>query len=156
MLTPNSPAPLDISVLDQEGKPTSLRSQLGHYTVVYLYPKDDTPGCTKEACSFRDAESEMKQLGVTVIGVSSDSTSSHQKFQEKYTLSFPLWSDPEHKLVAAFGAWGEKNFMGKIYQGIFRATFLIDPTGTIVMVWPKVKLAEHAAEVLEFLKKNLP
>jgi peroxiredoxin Q/BCP len=155
MLTSNSSAPLDITVLDQAGQPISLRSQLGHYTLVYFYPKDDTPGCTTEACSFRDAESEMQQLGVTVIGVSADSIASHKKFQEKYSLSFPLWSDPKHKLAEAFGAWGEKNFMGKVYQAIFRATFLIDPKGNIKMTWPKVKPAEHATEVLAFLKENL-
>ena len=155
MLTINSLAPLNISVTDQDGNLANLKSQLGHYTVLYFYPKDDTPGCTKEACSFRDAEAEMQKLGVTVIGISPDKPESHQKFQKKYSLLFPLWSDPQHKLAEAFGAWGEKKFMGKTYQGILRSTFIIDPEGKIVAVWPKVKPAEHATEVLEFLKLNL-
>ncbi len=155
MLPKNSPAPLNIPITDQDGNEVSLQDQLGHYTALYFYPKDDTPGCTKEACSFRDAEKEMQKLGVTVIGVSPDKPASHQKFQKKYSLSFPLWSDPDHKLAEAFGAWGEKKFMGKTYQGILRSTFIIDPEGKIVAVWPKVKPAEHAAEVLEFLRENL-
>ncbi|NCN82332.1 MAG: peroxiredoxin [Candidatus Pacebacteria bacterium] len=146
MLTKNSPAPLDISVSDQDGNLANLKSQLGHYTVLYFYPKDDTPGCTKEACSFRDAEAEMQKLGVTVIGISPDKPESHQKFQKKYSLSFPLWSDPDHKLAEAFGAWGGK---------ILRSTFIIDSKGKIAAVWPKVKPAEHATEVLEFLRLNL-
>lgn len=146
MLPKNTPAPLNIPVADQDGNAVSLQDQLGHYTVLYFYPKDDTPGCTKEACSFRDAEAEMKKLGVTVIGISPDKPASHQKFQKKYSLSFPLWSDPDHKLAEAFGAWEGK---------ILRSTFIIDPEGKIVAVWPKVKPAEHATEVLKFLRENL-
>ncbi|OGJ16394.1 MAG: hypothetical protein A2632_02880 [Candidatus Pacebacteria bacterium RIFCSPHIGHO2_01_FULL_46_16] len=152
MLSINTPAPLDTTAVGPDGKSISLRSQLGHYTVLYFYPKDDTPGCTKEACSFRDAEVAMQKLGITVIGVSPDGISSHQKFQKKYSFSFPLWSDPEHKLAEAFGAWGEKKFMGKTYQGILRSTFVLDPEGKIVVVWPKVQPTEHATEVLAFLK----
>ncbi|MDA1079182.1 MAG: peroxiredoxin [bacterium] len=146
MLAKNTQELLAISVSDQDGSEVSLQNQLGHYTVLYFYPKDDTPGCTKEACSFRDAEAEMQKLGVTVIGVSPDKPASHQKFQKKYSLSFPLWSDPEHKLAEAFGAWGGK---------ILRSTFVIDPKGKIVAVWPKVKPEAHAEEVLEFLRENL-
>jgi len=155
MIQKNDQAPLDIAIIDQDGTAAALSSQLGHYTVIYFYPKDNTPGCTTEACEFRDIEKEMQKLGVTVIGISPDKPESHQKFQEKHSLSFPLWSDPDHKLAEAFGAWGEKKFMGKTYQGILRSTFVLDPKGKIVAVWPKVSPAGHAVEVLAFLKKEL-
>lgn len=155
MLQPNSLAPLDISVFDQDGQPTSLRSQLGKWLVVYFYPKDNTPGCTAEACSFRDASSKLTALGATVIGVSKDNAASHQKFATTFNLNFPLWSDPDHQLLAAFGAWGEKKFMGRLFMGIIRSTFVIDPQGTIVKVFPKVTPKNHGEEILEFLKSQI-
>lgn len=154
MLQPNSPAPLDVEVIDQSGSTTSLRSQLGRWVVLYFYPKDDTPGCTAEACSFRDASAELQQLGATVVGVSKDSVASHQKFASKYDLNFPLWSDPDHQLLEAFGAWGEKKFMGRLFMGIIRSTFVIDPNGVVVASFPKVTPKNHGSEIVEFLKKK--
>jgi peroxiredoxin Q/BCP len=155
MLQPTQSAPLDITVTNEAGEAVSLRSLLGKYVVLYFYPKDDTPGCTQEACEFRDADHEMQKLGVAVIGVSKDSLKAHEKFKTKYQLPFPLWSDPEHKLLEAFGAWGEKKFMGKMYMGIMRSTFVIDPQGKIINVWEKVTPKNHAAEVLAFLQQTL-
>ncbi len=152
MLQPSQLAPLDIVVQNEQGQPTSLRSLLGQWIVLYFYPKDNTPGCTQEACEFRDANQDLKKLGVTVIGVSKDKLASHEKFRTQYQLSFPLWSDPDHVLLEAFGAWGERKFMGRIFMGILRSTFIIDPTGHIVKVWEKVNPKNHAVEVLEFLR----
>ena len=140
MLKPPTLAPLDVEVIDETGQSTSLRNHLGKYLVLYFYPKDQTPGCTVEACSFRDANQELKKLGVEVIGVSKDSIESHQKFTEKHQLNFPLWSDPDHQLLEAFGAWGQKNRFGKLYMGIIRSTFIIDPTGKIIKSWEKVNV----------------
>ncbi len=155
MLQPNSPAPLDVTVLDQTGSPTSLRSQLGKWVVLYFYPKDNTPGCTTEACSFRDVNSELATLGAIVIGVSKDSTTSHQKFAAAFDLTFPLWSDPDHQLLAAFGAWGEKKFMGRLFMGIIRSTFVINPQGIVVGVFPKVTPKNHGDEIVSFLKAQI-
>lgn len=148
-------APLDVQVEDAEGNPVSLRSHLGKWVVIYFYPKDDTPGCTKEACSFRDANVDIDKLGVTIIGVSKDLPKSHQKFIKKYQLEFPLWSDPNHELMEAFGTWKEKKFLGKSYMGTTRSTFLINSEGKIAYVWPDVKPAGHAEEVLSFLRQNM-
>ena len=148
MLQPPSSAPLDIIIQDQNDQPITLRKMLGKWLVLYFYPRDNTPGCTTEACSFRDANQELKQLGVEVIGVSKDSAKSHQKFTQTHQLNFPLWSDPEHRLLEAFGAWGEKKFMGRVFMGIMRSTFLINPEGVIVKTWEKVTPNNHAAEVL--------
>lgn len=155
MLKPSETAPLDIRVQDEHSQPTSLRALLGHWVVLYFYPKDNTPGCTQEACEFRDANEELQKLGVTVIGVSKDNQTSHEKFRTQYQLSFPLWSDPDHTLLEAFGAWGERKFMGRIFMGILRSTFIINPTGQIVKVWEKVTPKNHAAEVLAFLQTQL-
>jgi len=152
MLQPPALTPLNISVLTSNGQETSLQDTLGQYVVLYFYPRDNTPGCTKEACEFRDAEAEMKKLGARVIGVSKDSPKSHQKFADKYHLNFELWSDQEHQLIEAFGAWVEKKKFGKTYLGIARSTFVIDPEGKIVKVWENVKPEGHAREVLEFLQ----
>ncbi len=152
MLKPLDQAPLDIPVIDNQGKKTSLNEHLGQYLVIYFYPKDDTPGCTTEACSFRDANVELQKLGVKVIGISKDSLSSHQKFAEKHRLNFPLWSDPDHQLLEAFGAWGQKNRFGKLYMGIIRSTFVLDPQGKILKTWENVRVNNHTQEILEFLK----
>lgn len=149
MLKIDQQAPLDIQVFDEHGQAISLKDALGKFVVLYFYPKDDTPGCTKEACSFRDANRELTKLGVRVIGVSKDTWQSHAKFKEKYHLNFELWSDPDRNLLSAFGAWGQKKTFGKIYMGILRSTFLIDPKGKIVKVWPAVKPEGHAQAVLE-------
>ena len=125
------------------------------YVVLYFYPKDNTPGCTKEACEFRDAEAEMKKLGARVIGVSKDSPKSHQNFADKYNLNFELWSDQDHQLIEAFGAWVQKKKFGKTYMGIARSTFILDPEGKIIKVWENVKPEGHAQEVLEFLRGKI-
>lgn len=155
MLKPNTAAPLDVTVIDQAGSPTSLRSQLGKWVVLYFYPKDNTPGCTAEACSFRDASSELTALGATVIGVSKDNAASHQKFATAFSLNFPLWSDPDHQLLTAFGAWGEKKFMGRLFMGIIRSTFVINPQGIVVGAFPKVTPKNHGEEILSFLKAHI-
>ncbi len=152
MLSKEDTAPLNIKVLDEDGKTTSLKEQLGKYIVLYFYPRDFTPGCTKEACSFRDANDDIKKLGAEVIGVSTDSFKSHQKFSNKHKLNITLWSDPDHKLIEAFGAWQPKKFAGREFMGTVRSTFIIDPTGKIIKVWEKVKPESHAEETLGFLK----
>ena len=124
----------------------------GHTVVLYFYPKDDTPGCTAEACSFRDADHEMQKRGVVVLGVSADDLSSHQKFAGKYGLSFPLLADTDTTVSQLYGVWKEKNYAGKTYMGVNRETFLIDKDGIVRKVWPKVKAAEHAQEVLETIE----
>jgi thioredoxin-dependent peroxiredoxin len=124
----------------------------GHTVVLYFYPKDDTPGCTKEACSFRDANREMQKRGAVVLGVSTDSVASHQKFAEKYGLSYPLLSDTDATVSQLYGVYGEKNMYGKKYIGVNRETFLIDKDGIVRKIWHKVKPEEHANEVLETIE----
>jgi thioredoxin-dependent peroxiredoxin len=148
-------APIKIEVLDETGQPVSLSSILGKPTIIYFYPRDNTPGCTKEACSFRDYNQELVKMGVQVIGISGDSVESHNKFKEKHQLNFPLWSDPERKLIKAFGVLKEKTMFGKKFQGIVRSTFLLDKTGKVLYVWPKVKADGHAQEILNFILENL-
>jgi len=126
-----------------------LQELKGRAVVLYFYPKDDTPGCTKEACSFRDANHEMQKRGVVVLGVSTDSVNSHKKFAEKYGLSFPLLSDTETTVSQLYGVYGEKNLYGKKYIGVNRETFLIDKDGIVRKIWHKVKPDEHANEVME-------
>ena len=133
---------------DENGTPTALEQFSGKKVVVYFYPKDDTPGCTTESCSFRDNYSAILERGAVVIGISADNESSHQKFKKKYDLPFYLLSDPEKTVIMAFGAWGEKKMYGKTYEGIIRSTFLIDEDGTIRKVWPKVTPKNHAEDVL--------
>ncbi len=152
MLKINEQAPLDISLNNGLGESVSLRDMLGSFIVLYAYPKDDTPGCVKEACSIRDVYQEFKDLGVKIIGISPDDPISHQKFTKKYDLPFSLWVDTEHTLLTALGVWGEKSFMGKSYSGVARTTFLIDPTGTIIHVWENVKPEGHGEAVLDFVK----
>ncbi|PAW90065.1 MAG: thioredoxin-dependent thiol peroxidase [Pedosphaera sp. Tous-C6FEB] len=133
------------------GQTVSLADYAGRHVVLYFYPKDDTPGCTKEACAFRDAFADFTKRGVVVLGVSADSVKAHDKFVLKFRLPFPLLADEDKRIVQAYGVWGEKSFMGRRYQGIHRVTFLIGPDGRIKQIWPQVKPAEHAAEVLAAL-----
>src|SRR6185369_12837124 len=136
---------------DQDGKEVALSDFAGKNVILYFYPKDDTPGCTKEACAFRDAYREFQQRGAVVLGVSTDPVKSHDKFVQKYRLPFTLLADEDKKIVHAYGVWGEKAFMGRRYQGTFRVTFLIGPDGCIRKIWPTVKPEEHAADVLAAL-----
>jgi len=131
-----------------EGRTVRLGDLRGKPVVLYFYPKDDTPGCTKEACSFRDAWSEIQETGAVVLGVSPDDAASHEKFRAKYRLPFPLLSDPDHAVADAYGAWGEKSMYGRKYEGILRTTFLIDGTGVVRRVFEKVRPDGHADEVL--------
>ncbi len=146
MLKEGDKAP-DFSSNDQNGNTVNLSDFKGKRVVLYFYPKDDTPGCTKEACSFRDADAVYREKGITVLGVSTDSEKSHQKFISKYQLPFDLLADTEKKIVEEYGVWGEKSMYGKKYMGTFRKTFLIDD-GKIVKIFEKVDVAKHADEVL--------
>ncbi len=123
--------------------------------MLYFYPKDDTPGCTKEACSFRDGMGSLKALGATVLGVSADNVDSHGKFANKYELNFPLLADANAETAKAYGAYGDKNMYGKIFTGILRYTFLINPNGEIVKTWKKVLTDTHAADVEKVLQEAL-
>ncbi|MDX2129330.1 MAG: thioredoxin-dependent thiol peroxidase [Chloroherpetonaceae bacterium] len=147
LLTLGSVAP-DFTVKDQEGNTVSLASQKGKKVVLYFYPKDDTPGCTKEACSFRDNFPQFQKLGVTVFGVSVDDEKKHKKFIEKYQLPFTLLADTDKKIVESYKVWGKKKFMGKEYMGINRVTYIIDETGKISHVFDKVKPEGHAEQIL--------
>ena len=144
----NKPAP-DFHLLDQSGIMHNLSDYRGKRLVLYFYPKDDTPGCTAEACSFRDNYTVFKNNGIEILGVSADSEKSHAKFQEKYQLPFTLLSDPDHVVCEAYGVWGLKKFMGREYYGINRTTFLIDEEGNLIKVYEKVKPADHAREIME-------
>jgi peroxiredoxin Q/BCP len=126
-----------------------LSALRNHIVVLYFYPKDDTPGCTAEACSFRDANHEMQKRGVVVLGISADDIPSHQKFADKYGLTFPLLADTDTTVSQLYGVWKEKEYSGKKFMGVNRETFLIDKDGIVRKVWPKVQAAEHAQEVLE-------
>lgn len=138
-----------------EGKKISLGDYKGKIVVLYFYPKDDTPGCTKEACSFRDAESQLQRLGVQVLGVSMDSIPSHEKFKKKYILNFPLLSDPDGKIISAYGVWKEGSLFGKTALGLSRSTFLIDQEGVIRKIWQGVKVEGHDQQIIDFIKKNM-
>jgi len=138
----------EFSVNTNGGGKISLADYKGKNVILYFYPKDDTPGCTKEACAFRDNFSEFKKRGAIVLGVSPDSVKSHDKFVEKFKLPFILLADEDKKIVEAYGVWGEKSFMGRKYMGTNRVTFLIGPDGRIKKIWPQVKPEEHVEEVL--------
>lgn len=138
----------DFTVNDAEGKTVRLRDLRGKKVVLYFYPKDDTPGCTKEACSFRDMFAKFRKRGIQVLGVSLDNEKSHQKFIKKFDLPFRLLADTERKISDAYGTYGEKKFMGRTYMGNHRMTFLIDETGKIKKIFGKVKPEGHAEEVL--------
>ena len=152
MLEKGTKAP-DFELLDKDGKEVKLSDYLGKKVVLYFYPKDNTPRCTRQACAFAENYEEFKNLDVAVIGISKDSAASHIKFAEKYDLPFILLSDPEHKVIEAFGAWQEKKNYGKVSFGTVRSTFVIDENGIIEKVMPKVKPDTNAAEILEYLKK---
>ena len=150
-ISAGSPAP-EFNLLDDTNAPRSLADFRGKPVVLYFYPKDDTPGCTKEACNFRDDYSAYEKAGVVVLGVSPDSVESHVKFKKKFQLPFPLLADEGHKVCDAYGVWGPKKFMGKSYEGVLRTTFLVDAQGNIARVFENVRPAEHSAEVLGVLK----
>ena len=138
----------DFSAVTNGGGRVSLGDFKGKNVILYFYPRDNTPGCTKEACAFRDDFEVFKKKGAVVLGVSADSVKSHDKFVEKYRLPFTLLADEDKKIAQAYDAWGQKSFLGRKYMGIHRVTFLIGPDGRIKKVWPTVKPAEHAEEVL--------
>jgi len=138
----------DFSVASNGGGKVSLADFKGKPVILYFYPKDDTPGCTKEACAFRDGFAEFEKRGAVVLGVSTDPVKSHDKFAEKFQLPFTLLADVDKRIVTAYGVWGEKSFMGRKYLGTHRVTFLIGPDGRIKKIWPQVKPDGHAAEVL--------
>ena len=140
------------TLVSDSGKKAKLSDFKGRPVVLYFYPKDDTPGCTKEACAFRDASVQIKEFGAVVLGVSPDDEASHIKFRDKYTLNFPLLSDPEHSVAEMYGAWREKNMYGKKSMGVQRSTYLIGTDGKIVKVWKKVSVDGHDAAVLEALQ----
>lgn len=148
MLKEGTTAPA-FKTTDQNGESVSLKELRGRKVVLYFYPKDDTPGCTKEACSFRDAYSKFKKKDITVLGVSPDKETAHKKFVTKYQLPFTLLADTDHSIAEAYGVWGEKKFMGRKYLGVHRTTFLIDEKGKIRKIFEKVKPEDHASEVLE-------
>ncbi len=145
------PAP-DFEMLDDTNTPRKLSDYRGKNVVLYFYPKDDTPGCTKEACNFRDDYSAYEQAGVVILGVSPDSVASHVKFKKKFQLQFPLLADDEHKVSDLYQVWGQKKFMGKEYEGVLRTTFLIDTDGNIKRVFENVRPAEHSVELLKELQ----
>jgi peroxiredoxin Q/BCP len=140
------------SLKNHDGKTVKLADFAGKYVVLYFYPKDDTPGCTAEACEFRDGHEKLKKAGAVVLGVSPDSEARHAKFREKYSLPFDLLADVDHAVAEKYGAWGEKSLYGRKYQGIIRSTFLIGPDGKVKKVWPRVKVKGHAEEVIAALK----
>ena len=144
------------SVPNQNGKVISNSNLKRFWTVLYFYPKDNTPGCTQEACDFRDANQTLKAIGCCVLGASKDSSKSHTGFISKYELPFDLLSDTTGELCEKFGVWVEKSMYGKKYFGIQRATFLINPNGEIIHVWEKVSVKNHANDVLKILQEKLP
>jgi len=147
----NTKAP-NFSLEDENGIKHELSSYLGKTVLLYFYPKDDTPGCTTEACNFRDDYSVYEKAGVIILGVSPDSTKAHKKFKEKYHLPFTLLADVEHKVCEDYGVWGRKKFLGKEYDGVSRTSFLISPEGLIKKVYENVKPADHSADVISDVK----
>ena len=141
----------DFSLVADDVRKDSLKDFRGKKVVLYFYPKDDTPGCTVEACAFRDTLPDVSSKGAVVLGVSRDDTASHLKFKEKYSLNFPLLSDPDGKVHRTYGAWGKKTLYGKETEGVIRSTVLIDEKGRVAKHWPRVRAEGHAAEVIEAL-----
>jgi len=150
-LTLNQLAP-NFSLPDQNGKLHHLSDYQGRYVLLYFYPKDNTPGCILEACNLRDNSVDFSKYDTVILGISADSTVSHNKFASKFQLPFPILADIEKKVLEAYGVWGEKKFMGKTYMGINRISFLINPEGKIVKIYDKVKPLTHAKEVLADIK----
>jgi thioredoxin-dependent peroxiredoxin len=144
----------DFTTLDQDGNEISLGDFKGKKVIIYFYPKDNTPGCTKEACAFRDHYTQFQALNVEILGVSIDAEQSHKAFAQKYGLPFRLLADPDKRLVTAYGVWGEKTLYGKKYMGTNRVTYVIDESGAIAAVFPKVKPAAHAEDVLAVLHQQ--
>ncbi len=151
MIQPGTPAP-DFQLLDQNGETVSLSSFRGKKVVLYFYPRDNTAGCSREAAAYRDAMPEFEALGVTVLGLSKDSSASHKRFADKYELPFTLLADTEISVLPAYGAWQEKKMYGKVSMGTVRSTVLIDENGVVEKVWPKAKPDTNAADVLAYLK----
>ena len=151
-ILPGVPAP-DFVLLDDSGVTRRLSDYRGQTIVLYFYPKDDTPGCTTEACNFRDDYSAYVEAGVTILGVSPDSAKSHTKFKQKFQLPFPLLADDQHTVSEAYGVWSKKKFMGREYMGVSRTTFVIDADGRIKKIFSEVKPASHSVEVLTAVKE---
>ena len=149
-LREGDPAP-EFTAATRRGDTVRLSDYRGRQVILYFYPRDDTPGCTKEACGFRDGYADIEKKGAVILGVSVDGAKSHQKFVDKFSLPFLLLADEDKKIVEAYGVWGEKTFMGRTHLGTHRVTFLIGPDGRIKKIWPKVKVDEHVAEVLAAL-----
>ncbi len=149
-IEPGSKAP-SFTLADDTGNKVKLSDLKGNPVVIYFYPRDDTPGCTKEACAFRDRFEELKRLGVQLIGISGDTAESHAKFREKFSLPFPLLVDSDHVVSEKYGAYREKNMYGKISMGIQRSTFLIDQDGKVTKVWKRVKVDGHVDQVIAAL-----
>jgi peroxiredoxin Q/BCP len=149
----NQPAPT-FQLANQAEEIINLSDFRGQWLILYFYPKDNTPGCTTEAVDFTSLHTEFTKLGATIVGVSPDSAASHSKFITKKDLQITLLSDPDHQVAEAYGVWQLKKFMGKEYMGIVRSTFAIDPQGNVALIWPQVKVKEHAAAVLEWLKQK--
>ena len=150
MPAPGDPAP-DFAAPDQAGRTVRLADFAGQPLALYFYPKDDTPGCTKQACNLRDHTDALAGAGVAVVGVSPDSAASHERFADKHGLPFPLLADPDHEILTAYGAWGEKTLYGRKSVGVKRTTFLIGPDGRVVHVFKRPKTGDHAREILDKL-----
>jgi thioredoxin-dependent peroxiredoxin len=149
MLQVGEPVP-SMTLQDDQGNQVDLHKVGGPY-ILYVYPADDTPGCTKQACAFRDSYADYRKAGIQIFGVSPDTVESHVMFRDKYSLPFPLLADPDHKLADALGAWGQKQYMGKTYDGILRTTFVVGQDGKIQNVYPDVKPEDNASEILRDL-----
>lgn len=141
------------TLLDDEGKKVKLSDFSGAPLVIYFYPKDDTPGCTKEACNFRDRAKELNKLGAKVVGISPDTVESHVKFKKKFKLNFPLLADTDHAVAEKYGAWGEKSLYGRKFMGIQRSTYLIDAKGKVAKVWKNVRVDGHDEKVMEAIRE---
>ena len=153
MLKSGDDAP-NFTLSDQDGRPVSLSDFSGQTLVLFFYPKDDTPGCTKEACNIRDHYDAIKDTGAAAIGVSADDATSHTKFRAKFGLPYPLLSDPTHTMIERWGAWGEKKKSGKPYMGILRSTVIVDRQGIVMTVFPRVAPDEHGAEIAKYLREQ--
>lgn len=153
MITVGKPAP-DFTLEDQSGTAHALKDLNGKHTLIYFYPKDDTPGCTAQACSLRDNLEDLKELGIEVYGVSGDSVESHKKFAEKYSLPFPVLSDPDKKIIEAYGAYGERSMYGRKFMGIIRSAILIGPDLTIEAHWPKIQPLKTVPTVKEWMQDH--
>lgn len=143
----------DFSGLDQDGKNISLSDYKGKKLILYFYPKDNTPGCTVESCNLRDNYSELKKMGFEILGVSADNEKKHKNFISKFNLPFPLLADTEKKTILDYGVWGEKKFMGRVYDGIYRTTFIIDENGIVSHIIDKVKTKNHSEQIIEIIKE---